>query len=1063
MTDSTEHEIDVAKASWAERFFLLRPTFGILATLLLIAGGLMAASVLVKESFPDLSIPQASISTEWAGADPQTIEQDITDVIEKEVKTLRGLKSVTSSSFDSFSMVAVEFDAGANLSESMQLLRSKVSDAESKLPQGAGTPRITQVSVDDRPILTVVLYGDIDAGVLSRTAQDLEERLEAVAGVNEADIAGMRDEVVSVRLYPDRTLALGLSPTVVRDAIQNANVDMPWGEIESEQFGTSVRFYGRFRSVGDLENLPVARLGSAGQGRIVRLGEVADVRRDLEKETSRAFFSWQGGEYASSIEVSVKKAPGTDTLAVIEAVRQELDATTGGTDWPPQLKYEITQDESEQVRESLGNVFNNAWQAMLAVFFILFMLLTWREGLIAGLAIPLTFLGALLIIWLLGFTLNQLVVIGMVLALGLLVDVFILMMEGIHEGIFVEGLTFSQAALKTVRRYGLPAATGQLTTILALAPLAAIGGTSGQFIRVLPITAIVCLLVAFFVALAISVPLSRFLLGHLDASDGNKETRADRLTARYGQRLRDWSLASTLTSRPRAALVVAGAFGVFLLSLVGFSKVPLVMYPKADGVKLGITVELSPSTTLPSSQIVAESLGSILREKPYFESVVMLVGQKSPLAQVTLQDALSPSTGENYVGFSCIFKERDLRDKDGYEYADDLRSELRPILDEMAAVATLELVPETGEPSAVAPVQIALLGTDMGRLRSISADVQAILQRTPGAVEVRDNLGNVRPEVKLIPRREAMDFYGLTERELAAQVRIALGNDEVAKFDIGGLDDDLSLQLGMAWPSRGGDIGGPTTLGEMALVRAFAPDGAVVPLLSVLTPESGTSTLSITHENGKRSISVLAKTAGSTPQEIVEAITPELEALKATWPSGYSFRFAGEVAETAETFGSAGIMLVVAIMLVFSVLVLQFGSFRQSFIIAMAIPLALIGTFAGFFFAWIPFSFFAMVGVIALIGIVVNDSIVMVDTMNRHLASGIKVATAAARGASDRLRPIVSTSLTTIVGLVPLAISDPMWRPLCYAIIFGLIVSTVTSLVVVPCLYLLLTPKTKPS
>jgi multidrug efflux pump subunit AcrB len=350
--------------SWAARTFLLKTHFGLLLTILLVAGGLLASGVLVKESFPDLAIPQASISTEWPGADPQTIEKDVTEKIEKEVKTLRGLKKVSSASFDSFSIVTVEFDANANLTESMQLLRAKVRDAEAELPAAARAPRIEQVSVDDRPVLTVVLYGDVGATVMSRTAQQLEARLERVAGVNEADISGMRDEVISVRILPDRSLALGLSPTVVRDAIQSANVDMPWGEIDSEAIGSTVRFYGRFRSVEDLQQLPVARLGGLAEGRIVRLGEVAEVRRDLEREITRAFFSWENGEFAPSVEVSVKRVPGSDTVAVVEAVRAELDATTESAGWPPQLRYRITQDEAKQIRDSLSDVVTNAGQAM---------------------------------------------------------------------------------------------------------------------------------------------------------------------------------------------------------------------------------------------------------------------------------------------------------------------------------------------------------------------------------------------------------------------------------------------------------------------------------------------------------------------------------------------------------------------------------------------------------------------------------------------------------------------------------------------------------------------------
>ena len=256
-----------------------------------------------------------------------------------------------------------------------------------------------------------------------------------------------------------------------------------------------------------------------------------------------------------------------------------------------------------------------------------------------------------------------------------------------------------------------------------------------------------------------------------------------------------------------------------------------------------------------------------------------------------------------------------------------------------------------------------------------------------------------------------------------------------------------------------GRVGGPTRLDEMAMVRAFTPDGQTVSLLSLLEPQVSVAPTAITHEGGRRSIAVLAKTDDTPPTQIVEALRPQLETMKKGWPGGYGYSFGGETQETAETFASAGYMLVVAIVLVFGLLVLLFSSYRQSFIVIATMPLALIGTFLGFFLLQIPFSFFAMVGLISLIGIVVNNAIVMVDTMNNHLRGGIDVATAAARGASDRLRPIISTSLTTIIGLIPLAISNPMWRPLCYAIIFGLAASTVISLLIVPCLYLLLTRK----
>ncbi len=1045
----------VEEASAPARFFFLRPVFAILLTLLLVAVGLGAYMMLVKESLPDLEIPQATVTAFWAGADPETMEQEVTEPIEREISGVRGLKSFSSASYDSSTVITVEFDANADLDQSMQRLRAAVDDARGDLPREVESPNVEQVAVDDRPILSVVLYGDVDGAILAEAAEDLEDRLENVAGVNEVGLGGKREEVVRVRLIPSRLVALGLSPVAVRDAIQAANLDMPWGQIEGAQSGARLRLYGRFRDVEDLRTLPVARLDGGG-GRTVLLGEVAEVYRGLARETSRAFFSRDGAPFRPSIEVSITKVPGADTVEVVRRARAALAEAAESRDWPHGLAYEITADQSEQIWDSLINVLNNGWQAVLCVFAVLLVMLSWREGLIAGLAIPLTFLGALGAIWALGYTLNELVIIGMVLALGLVVDVFILMMEGLHEGIFVQRLSFDRAALQTVRRYALPAAAGTATTILALLPLMAIGGLAGKFIRVMPVTTIACLVVAFVVALLIAVPLSRFVIGRVAREDA-PIGRVDRIATALSDGLRGWSLRTTLHRRRTALLWSIGAFALFALAIAAFTQVPTILYPKSDGRNLGVTVELPSDTPLDTSERVAERVGAVLRDKPYLESVVELVGKTSPMTQTSIADALTPSTGDYLLGFSARFVPREAREAPAYAYVDALRDEIEAAVDRMHGGASVLLVPETGQPSNEDPIQVEITGTDVDRLRTISQALQAALRAIPGATDVRDNLGPVQTEIRFVPRREALDFYGISQQDLASQVRIAMSEDEIGTFPISGPDEDLEIRLGTAWPSRGGEPGGPTRIDELATIKVFDREGNTVPGLAVLETRTGSAPVAITHKGGERAVQVSAKTSGRPAGEIVAELTPVLERMSADWPTGYAFSLGGEVEEAAETFASAGLMLVVAVLLVFALLVLLFGSFVQPAIILLTIPLGLIGTFGGFFLAGIPFSFFAMVGVIALVGIVVNNAIVMIDTMNDYLARGSSVAEAAAHGAADRLRPIVSTSLTTVLGLIPLAIGNPMWRPLCYAIIFGLIAATVMSLVIVPCLYLLLT------
>ncbi|NCC24621.1 MAG: efflux RND transporter permease subunit [Deltaproteobacteria bacterium] len=1034
------------------RFFLVRPIFAILLTASLVISGLMAYQSIVKEAAPDLAIPQATVETEWPGADPETMEKQVTNEIEKRIKSLKGLKQVRSASFDSFSIIAVEFRSEADLTESMQLLREKVRDAEPDLPKEARKPRIEQVSVDDTPILTIALFGPMDAAMLGNAAAHLKDRLEKVPGVKKVELGGRRKEVVWVLLDPGRLVSLGISATAVRDKIQAANVDMPWDKIESDEIGAVIRLQGRFREVRDLEDLPVARIGS---GRVVRLGEIAHVRRDLERETSRVMVSWRGSDFGPAVDISVLKVPGVDTLKTIDGIKEVLAREAKGSSLPYGIEYRITSDQSEYVWEKLRDVFNNGWQAMLCVFVVLFFMLSWREALVAGLSIPVTFLGALAVVQALGYTLNEMVIIGMVIALGLLVDVFILMMEGMHEGVFGHGLTFEQAAVRTVRTYAMPAFAGQATTILAMVPLFGIGGVDGKFIRIIPVTAICCLVLSFVIALLVDIPLSRAVFRNVKS--GGKPSRIDRLTEICSARLAAWSLTATLRSKWTALACVGVTVVLLVLSVLGMGLLPSLLYPKADGRNLGVTVELAPDTTLAVSERVAGDLGEILRAKPYLESVAAFVGQKSPLSRNSIGESLVPFKDPSYVGFSCIFTKLEDRDRMAFEYLDELRTELTTALARYPG-SLLVFTPQTGGSTTEDPIQIRLEGDDIDLLRAMSNQVQTALRSIPGTTDVRDNLGPMRQDVVFRPKREALDFYGISQDDLAYQVRFAMTDDEVGKFPLGGTRDDLEIRMGTSWPSREGLPGGPTRIEEVALIRPVRPNGETVSVFSILDPVLGQAPLSITHDGGQRAVTVLAKTENRTVNEILADLEPGLQAMRAEWSSGYDYRFGGEAESAAETYGSASKMFVVAIFLVFALLALQFGSFTQPFIIMLSLPFALIGTFGGFFLAWIPFSFPAMIGIISLVGIVVNDAIVMIETMNTHRKGGLSVREAAARGAADRLRPILSTTITTVVGLVPLALSNPMWMPLCNAIIFGLISATLISQLVIPCLYLLMTP-----
>ncbi|MDY3197930.1 MAG: efflux RND transporter permease subunit [Pseudomonadaceae bacterium] len=1051
---------EVRSAHPLARFFFLQPVFGILLLVTLALGGWMAYLQLVKESLPDLDIPQATITTAWPGADPRTIEEQVTDIIEDEVTTLEGVRRVDSASYDSFSVISVEFDASIDPVDAMTRLRAAVADAEAELPDEVDRPAIEQASVDQLPILTFTLHGDIGSATMNQQARRIRDTLERLPGVNEVNIGGEREEIVQILLRPERMLALGLSPSAVRNAVQQANVEQPFGEIHSDDIGAVVRLEGRFRDVDDLRALPVARLSGVGAGRPIRLDEVATVRRMQETETSRAFFSGEGGTYAQSLEMSVRKTPGADTVNLVATLREALEDMRNQGSWPSGLDYTVTQDEAEQIWDSLSDVFVSALQTMVVVFAILLLTIAWREAIIAGLSVPVTFAGVLLVIWLMGYSLNELVIIGMVIALVMIVDVFIILLEGLHDEIYNGGKTFGQGVLATVSRYGLPAFAAQITTILALAPLMSISGTVGEFIRVLPTTTVVCLVLAFIVAMLCTLPLSRALLGkQRPPAQAERQGLSDRVTARAVSTLESWNARWVVASRRRAWLWVLAAVGVFFLSMLAFSQARVELFPPTDGERLGINIELPPTTQLAGSQVIADEVGEMLRGKPYFESVVKLVGLKSPFASGSMAANLQPSEAENYIGFSAIFRPLDERDATSHELADALRQELSDYLEQRVAAAQLLVVAESSSPTTGDPIEIQLIGADMDELQRLSRQVQALLAELDGVVDVRDNIGMLKPQLALQPDREAADFFGIDHGDLASQLRIAFSSDEIGLFVTGDEDDDIDIRLGTEWPSRPGETGGPRNIEELSRVRVFTQDGRSIDMRQLLKPSQSEAAIAISHVNGERAITVMGKNEGRTVGEIMAELQPRLDEIQADWPAGYRTVIGGEAADTSETFGSALIALVIAIVLVVGVLVILFNSFRQAFIIFATMPLAIIGTALGFWAFDITFSFFAMIGLVSLIGIAINNGIIMVDTMNSFIREGMGIAEAAAAGSARRLRPLLTTAVTTIIGLVPLAVSSAFYRPLTLVIIFGLISVSVLALFVVPALYLLLTPR----
>lgn len=1035
----------------------LQTVFARLMLVFILLAGTGAAMTMIIENNPDLEIPQMVVTIEWPGASSSQIEKEIINKAEKKIKGIKGLKKYASGSFNSFGIITVEFNADMDIPVARQRLKARLDEARSEFPDAAKAPKIEEVSVSDIPIVSFMLHGALDNETMATVSEHVKRKLENLKGVKKIELAGETKKVVHIRMISDRLRALAISPITVRDRLQAANIDAPWGKFEGDHQEYQINLNERFADIERLKKLPIVKLSD---NRTVLLKEIADVYLGTQRLKSLSAYSVDGQPFENGVNVSVFKRPGADALLWIETAKQEMEKISQSSVWPQALNYSVSSDESEQIDQAFGDMFSNMWQAMVLVFIVLFVIMTWREALIAGMAIPLTFLASLILLAATGYTLNSIVLIGMVMALGMLVDVFILVMDGMNDSLNNKKMSMSDAIRNTVKSYALPAFAGQLTTILAMAPLMAIGGLDGKFIRQIPMAVVYCLIFSFIIAFIISVPLSRYLLK--EKTDNSKADSGffDRLMQASSQRVHSWILTGPLASKRRSGVYVGITVVAFIGSMILAGFLQSEMYPKADGRNLGITLELHPNTELQESRRIAEKVGDYLRQQPYFSDITMLVGAQSPFARTSLSDNLLPEESEHLVGFSVRFTPKDERQKLAYQYLPEISNGIHQSLKNEPGW-NLILTPQVGGSNAQDPVQIEITGPDVKQLQTLAQQIKQKLEQIPGTTDARDNIGALRNEVEIFYDHDALNYFGLSEDDVSDQVRLALENDEIGKFKRDGILEDYPIHLGTEWPSRNKHVGGPTTDEEFMLMKVLNSEGQDISLSLLTRYRVEQKPVTLIHSQGMRAVTISAKTQDRTVAEILADIQPQLDTLVGGYGDQYQYRFRGEAESSEEAYGNIGSVFILAMFLVFAVLTLLFNSFRQPLIILVTIPFAMIGVFGGFFLFGMNMSFPAMIGIVSLVGIVVNNAIVMVEYINQQTKLGMSAVMAAAAGTRDRFRPIISTSLTTTLGLIPLAMSDPQWYPLCMAIVFGLTSSTVITLVIIPCIYHLLAPAQK--
>jgi len=1009
------------------RFFLRKKSFSYLLLAAFVLFGVYAVNAIPKESAPEVQVPMAIVTTAFPGASAVDVERLVTNKIEERLaSSLTDLESLTSTSREGVSSVMVEFNASADIKASIDEVKEEIDVVKSDLPEDAADPIVSEINFSDQPILLVSVTSDLPVTEFITLSEEVESELESIQGVSRVEKSGVPEREVQVIVNKDSLSAFGLRLNEVVAAVAAANSAVPAGEITVDDIEYAIQFEGSITDPGEIRDISIP----SSSGEPVYLRDIAFVSDGVSETRTVSRVSVGGAPSEQSVSFSVYKKRGGDILEIADNVEKKMDSLEETILSDAQVL--ISFSDAEYIKDDLENLSMSGLQTVLLVMIILFITLGFREAVIAGFAIPLSFLIAFGGLWLSGNTINFISLFSLILSVGILVDAAIVVTEAIHTKMR-EGLGRREAAVESLRDYLWPLIAGTMTTIMAFAPLFFISGVTGEFIASIPFTVITVLLASLFVALAI-IPLlaSSFLKEKEGGSwDRRQEEYTRKLQAFYRKRL-DAMLGSKSRQNLLMTGVVVAFFATIAFPAIGFVNV--IFFPGEDFDFLFIDIEKPQGTVLGETDIVARGVEEILYEDDRVESFITNVGSASSFGS-------GGGSGSRLANVTVILKED--REETTTEIMRDFRERFREIGDAEISVFQAESGPPVGD-----PVAVKFFGDDLEDLERTVVIGERVLKDVPGTTEVGSSMQGDVPEFSLEIDRAKTSAVGLTPLEIAQTLRTAVHGTKATTIKNDEGDIDVVVKLNLNSDYRDPHDTARVTLDAVRLLELETPRGSVL-LGSLVDVGIKKGNAVIRHEDRKRIATVSSDILpGSTVQQVTSVFEEKLE----SWglPEGVSYTIGGETEESNQSFQEMGMALAVGIIFIIALLVLQFNSFRQAFFIVAIVPVALIGIMVGLALTREPLSFPSLMGYIALTGIVVNNSIILIDVINNLRKQGVPLKEAILDGSVTRLRPIFLTTLTTVIGIVPLTYASDIWAPLAYSIIFGLSFATFFTVVLVP-------------
>lgn len=1052
--------------------------------LMLIIFGVYCYKVLPRESSPDITIPNVFISTSYRGVSAEDIETSITVKIEKKLKGLDGLKKIQSVSSEGLSSINVEFVTGVDIDQALQDVKDKVDEAMGDLPSDLEEdPSVFEVNFSEMPIVIFSLSGTCGLPCLKSIADDLKDEIEAIKGVLEVEVTGGLEREIRVEVFSEKLAHYGLSISDFQSKVRSENTNTSGGAIRLGNGRYQLRVPGEFSTPEEIYGLVLG----LHDGKPVYLKDVARVVDGFKDESSRSRLNGH-----SAVNISVKKRTGENIISITKEIDDIISKEK--LKWPQNTAITKVMDQSTDIKNMVADLENNILSGLVLVLIVIFFAMGIRNALLVSLAIPFSMLLTFTVLQIMGITLNMVVLFSLTLALGMLVDNAIVIVENIYR--FMEqGAGRIDAAMKATSEVAYPVIGSTLTTLAAFSPMLFWPGIMGEFMSYLPLTLIITLASSLFVALVINPAMASMFMKIKNPSAEVKDLAAISAAVEKPIEIKGFvlkrykSVLEVALKMPFTVIITSFAILIILfqvwLLIVGLTK-PVEFFPEIDPKGIYVNTDVPEGADLDYIDSILNrvertlaglsnlqdddkdqpSPGEALASKEHTDAQGEKYFGPSDMENIkTVYTRAVQSSGgassfssntPNHVGIRFIDLEK--RKRSTHEDIDEIRDRIQNIPGAKLTIAKEEEGPPTG-----APINIEIAGDNFQVLGYIAKQIREKASTIPYVKDVRDNYIEAIPSVQVTVDKQKAALFGLTTDMIGFSLKSAYNGLEVSSFREKDEDYDITVQLQKA------DREVVDVLQELILPT---PNGQLVPLSTLATVSFVGSVGDINRINNERVVTVKAnvdeeKIPGAVARAQAEKLLEDFDL-----PPGYKITFTGENEFQQESQDFLSKAFLVALLMIFLILVAMFNSISQPFIIMTSVILSLGGAFLGLALFKAPFGIVMTgVGVISLAGVVVNNAIVLIDYTNKLRERGYSLKDAVIFAGATRLRPVLLTAVTTILGLVPMVTgvsfdfhswtiswvseSSQWWSSMAVVVIFGLVIATFLTLVVVPTLYYL--------